>query len=43
MVVPECYLQYNRVCKLNQVGCLIVSASSGKAFEINKLGANESL
>ncbi len=23
VVVPECYLQYNRVCKLNQVGCLI--------------------
>ncbi len=23
VVVPECYLQYNCVCKLNQVGCLI--------------------
>ncbi len=21
MVVPECYLQFNCVCKLNQVGC----------------------
>ncbi len=32
MVEPKCYLQYNCVCKLNQVG--FVSASSGKAFEI---------
>ncbi len=23
VVVPECYLQYNHMCKLNQVGCLI--------------------